>query len=308
MSAVYVTGSSGVLGFELLDHLSAALPGRVTGVARKPLPLRAETLSQIVTPGVLTPDWLPGDERSATIVHCAGLASPRVPFARFEDLSRREIEPQAAFAEALVARGWAGHLVYVSSAGVYGDTDDLPIPETAPLVPKSFYALQKTATEQALRMLAERHGFRLTVLRLANAYGSPLAGPGFGVVTILLEALRSGAPFRLFGTGESLRDYLHVADFTCAVERVVTVDLPERVTTLNLGTGQGTSLARLVALVQEVTGQSLDLRREPLENELKSSVLDISRARALLGWSPEIGIEDGLRRAAEVYARRPATD
>ncbi|MCR8546754.1 NAD-dependent epimerase/dehydratase family protein [Salipiger sp. P9] len=299
MSAeIYVTGSSGVLGCEILDHLTAIAGGKriVTGVARRGLPGGRQALAQIVTPEVLCPDWLKAGDRTATIVHCAGLASPRVPFDDFADLSRREIEPQIAFAEALAARGWAGHLVYVSSAGVYGDSDDLPIPEAAPMQPKSFYALQKMAVEQGLVWLANRHGFRLTILRLANAYGSPLAGPRYGVVNILLDALETGAPFKLFGTGESLRDYIHVSDFCRAVERVCTLPLPDRITTLNIGTGQGTSLARLVALVQEVTGRPLTLQREPLASEVKSSVLGIDRAKALLGWAPTVGIDEGLRR------------
>lgn len=295
MARIYITGSSGVLGYELLAHLSAqAAP--VTGVARRDLPVAGTGLDQIVTPDVLKPGWLPGDDRDSTIVHCAGLASPRVPFADFADLSRREIEPQIGFAEALAARGWAGHLVYVSSAGVYGDTDDLPIAETAPLQPKSHYALQKMAVEQGLALLANRHGFRLTILRLANAYGSPLAGPGYGVVNILLGALETGAPFRLFGTGESLRDYIHVSDFCRAVERVCALAFPDRIATLNIGTGQGTSLARLVALVQAATGGALVLQREPLDSEIKSNVLKIDRARALLDWAPQVGIDEGLRR------------
>lgn len=303
MSRVYVTGSSGVLGFELLAHLTATLGPDVTGVARRRLPRGAGRLAQIVTPDVLWPVWLPRDARGATIVHCAGLASPRVPFESYADLSRREIEPQVGFAEALVARGWSGHMVYVSSAGVYGDTDDLPIAESAPLNPKSYYALQKMATEQALMQLANRHGFRLTILRLANAYGSPLAGPGYGVVSILLDALRTGREFKLFGTGESLRDYIHVADFRAAVEQVCTRKLPDRITTLNLGTGQGTSLAQLVTLVQETTGRTLALRRAPLDSELKSSVLDIRKAHRLLGWQPRIGIEEGLRLTIEAMSR-----
>ncbi|MGR3375518.1 NAD-dependent epimerase/dehydratase family protein [Salipiger abyssi] len=295
MARIYITGTSGVLGYELLAHLGTqAAP--VTGVARRDLPVTETGLAQIVTPDVLAPDWLPEGDTDSTIVHCAGLASPRVAFADFADLSRREIEPQIGFAEALVARGWAGHLVYVSSAGVYGDTDELPIAETAPLQPKSHYALQKMAVEQGLTLLANRHGFRLTILRLANAYGSPLAGPRYGVVNILLDALETGAPFKLFGTGESLRDYIHVSDFCRAVARVCALAFPERIVTLNIGTGQGTSLARLVALVQEVTGRELVLQREPLDSEIKSNVLKIDRARALLDWAPQVDIEEGLRR------------
>lgn len=142
---IYVTGSSGVLGFEILSHLHGA-GFDAMGVARRPLPRSGRGLRQISTPEVLTAGWMPRP-RGETIVHCAGLPSPRVHFNDFSELSRREIEPQLRFAEKLLAKGWRGHMVYLSSAGVYGDTDQLPIAEDAPLAAKSWYALQKMAVE-----------------------------------------------------------------------------------------------------------------------------------------------------------------
>ena len=162
--------------------------------------------------------------------------------------------------------------------------------------PKGWYPLQKMATEQALMLLAQRHGFRLTILRVANVYGAPLAGPSFGVVTILLDKLRSGAPFAVFGSGESLRDYIYVSDFCTAVARACAATLPEPVTVLNIGTGVGTSLLRMTELVPRIAGGRLELRREPVASEVKSSVLDISRTRSLLGWEPVVELEEGLRR------------
>ncbi|MDO6584045.1 NAD-dependent epimerase/dehydratase family protein [Salipiger sp. 1_MG-2023] len=290
---IYVTGSSGVLGFEILSHLHGA-GFDAMGVARRPLPRSGRGLRQISTPEVLTAGWMPRP-RGETIVHCAGLPSPRVHFNDFAELSRREIEPQLRFAEKLLAKGWRGHMVYLSSAGVYGDTDQLPIPEDAPLAAKSWYALQKMAVEQGLSFLAQRYGFRLTILRVANVYGAETAGPSFGVVTILLDALRSGKPFRLFGGGTSLRDYIHVSDFCALVERCCTVQVPGPVTVLNVGTGVGTSLADLAELLPRVAGGSLDLQHEPQAGEVGSSVLDITRARALLQWAPRVALEDGLR-------------
>ncbi|EIE49453.1 UDP-glucose 4-epimerase [Salipiger aestuarii] len=295
---VYVTGSSGVLGFEILSHLHDAGIA-ASGVARKPLPLRNGQLRQISTPEVLRAGWLPG-RADATIVHCAGLASPRVHFNDFAELSRRDIEPQIRFAELLVAKGWRGHMIYLSSAGVYGDSASLPIPENTPLAAKSWYALQKMSVEQGLSLLAQRHGFRLTILRVANVYGAALAGPTFGVVTILLDALRTGKAFRLFGGGTSLRDYIHASDFCAAVERCCRTPPRGPVTVLNLGTGEGTSLASLIELLPRVAGGTLNIVHQPQDGEVASSVLDISRTRAVLGWAPAVGLEEGLRRTVAV--------
>ncbi len=295
---VYVTGSSGVLGFEILSHLHDAGIA-ASGVARKPLPLRNGQLRQISTPEVLRAGWLPG-RADATIVHCAGLASPRVHFNEFAELSRRDIEPQLRFAELLVAKGWRGHMVYLSSAGVYGDADRLPIPEHAPLAAKSWYALQKIAVEQGLSLLAQRHGFRLTILRAANVYGAAAAGPTFGVVTILLDALRTGKPFRMLGGGTSLRDYIHASDFCAAIESCCRRPPPGPVTVLNIGSGEGTSLATLTDLLPRIAGGALNIVHQPQEEEVASSVLDISRARAALGWAPVVDLQEGLRRTVAV--------
>lgn len=295
---VYVTGSSGMLGRGLLaslDHAGFA----VTGVAR-PAPSGAGALperAQIVAPDLLGGAWLPDQETGATVVHCAGLSSARAPFEGVGDLVQREVLAQIGMVEALVARGWHGHLVYLSSAAVYGDPETLPISEAEPTRPKGYYALQKVMIEDALRFLASLHGFALTILRVANPYGTAHPETERGVLRLLLDAARDGTPFTVFGGGGGLRDYLHVSDFGAAVAQVCARP-PETPRCLNLGSGQGTSLTDLIAEVERATGRDLDIRHAPSTMEVGSNVLDIAAARAHLDWSPRMPLGAGVARMA----------
>lgn len=300
MRKVYVTGSSGVLGYEILRHLVAAsVP--VTGVARSPLPAGPD-LPQHTVPDVLGGGWFPEDARDAAIVHCAGLSDARASYGSVPDLYAREVLPQAGFAEALAAKGWRGHLVYLSSAAIYGDPERLPIPETQLPAPKGFYALQKAAVEEALAFLARHHGFRLTILRVANPYGSSRPGSERGVMRLLLDALHGKRDFTIYGSGEGLRDYVHMSDFLTFLDLVLRTPQPDPVTVLNLGSGSGTSLNRLVELVSAAAGRPLRAGRAPSSLEVGSNVLDMRLARERLGWRPRVEIPEGVRRMAADYA------
>lgn len=296
----YVTGCAGVLGFEILRAFDAAgLP--VTGISRSALPEGAAALPHVRVSDALHPGWLAPGDAGATIVHCAGLSDARRRFGSIGELSQEITRPQTDFVEALVARGWRGHFIYLSTAAVYGDTDALPIPETREPQPKGYYALHKLAMEEALLFLAAQHGFRLTLLRLGNPYGTAMPGRERGVMRLLLDALASGAPFTVYGSGETSRDYLHMDDFCAAVARVVTGPLPAAVTRLNLGAGEGCSLNALIAKLEAATGRQLNLVSEPSALEVKSSVLDIARARRILDWAPQVSLDDGLARMVADY-------
>ncbi|WP_240989466.1 NAD-dependent epimerase/dehydratase family protein [Salipiger mangrovisoli] len=296
----YVTGCAGVLGYEILRALTEA--GQpVTGISRSALPEGARALPHVRVSDALHPGWLAPGDAGATIVHCAGLSDARRRFASIGAVMQDVTAPQTAFVEALVARGWRGHFVYLSTAAVYGDTDDLPIPETREPQPKGYYALHKLAVEEALLFLAAQHGFRLTILRLGNPYGTAMPGRERGVMRLLLDALASGAAFTVYGSGETSRDYLHMDDFCGAVERVVHGALPNPVTRLNLGAGEGCSLNALVAQMEAATGRQLNLVTEPSALEVKSSVLDIARARQVLGWAPRVALDEGLARMVADY-------
>jgi UDP-glucose 4-epimerase len=226
--------------------------------------------------------WFDPSHAGAAIVHAAG---------RSGAMQDAEIEAEVArhldLFRALRTRGWRGRLMLLSSAAVYGDAED-PTPETAPLLPVNAYGRMKLAVEQGLAGIVPE----VSLLRLSNIYGSPLDLSRRRVAALLLEAALSGQPFTTYGPGTSLRDYLHVDDFCRAVARALAA--PAGV--WNIGSGTGVSLNDLIARVEAVSGCRLFRSTGPERPEPKSSILEIARARAVLGWSPEVALDEGLAR------------
>lgn len=310
-SEIFITGSSGVLGYDVLRHFHQTVDATVHGVSRRalagPSSEPKDALPNLVVDDLFAADWLAEASRDATLVHLAGLANPRVTFENYATLSEQEIWPHIKMMETLLARGWRGHLVYISSGGaIYGDVDQLPIPETQTTRPKGYYALQKISIENALVFLANQYDFRLTILRVSNPYGSTALKQGQGVVPILLKAALKAETFTAIGTGEALRDYIHISDLCRAIE-MVCMNLGDTdaspINIVNVGSGTGTSLNALIEMVTELTGRQLHVARSDPTFDVKSNVLDIALADQLLGWQPQVDIREGLKRMLDAFER-----
>lgn len=293
---IFVTGSSGMLGYELHDFLTRRMMGPVVGISRQERQAADQRLINHVDQAPLGAGWMTNGALNSTIVHCAGLSNPRRAFDSLSSLTELEITPQIRFAEALVDRGWRGHLILVSSGGaVYGDVETLPIAETAPRQPKGFYGLAKVVVEDNLAFLARKVGFRLTILRVANPYGARIRKPDQGVIPVILDAALGDKAFRMLGNGEELRDYIHISDFTAAVAGACQLADGPLVNIFNIGSGKGTSLRQLIQIISDLSGRQITFDAQPSALDVRSNVLDITQARVVLGWSPKIRIEDGLR-------------
>lgn len=285
MGPFYITGASGVIGSALATHFGT----RAVAVARRPCP---DFSSSKLTKAYESADWL--DDPDGVILHCAGYSNPREAWPDYGSLRDAHIKPQLQMIETLVHRGWHGRLVYFSTAGIYGNAQSLPIPESHPAEPVSPYAQHKLELEQKFADLAARHGFELVILRIANPYGASAFKPHQGVIPLLFNAARTDTPFRLIGSGKSLRDYIALSDLCRAVEAAAVVPLQTPLT-LNIGSGKGTRLLELIALLEQLLNRQIKLEQRPAEQEPSDSVLDINNARQTLGWAPEIPLKTGLR-------------
>jgi UDP-glucose 4-epimerase len=297
MTATYITGASGVIGSSLAHHFVTAGDGRVSAVSRKPCPTLAESHpAQKCVTDLFDTEWLAPEDMDATILHCAGLSNPRLEFRNFADLSRDHILPHVDMLERMLARGWSGRLIFFSSGGaIYGDTLELPIRETHPTNPKSFYGLHKLCLERAFIHMARTHGFELVILRVANPYGSHVSKPQQGVIPILLNCIEKGRQFRIIGDGSAERDYIEMSDLCDVVARTVVLDMQDRPTmTLNIGSGNGTNLNDLIAMIEQITGKILTKCYEPALHDVQSNILDCRRAKSVLKWQPKITLEAGL--------------
>ena len=192
-------------------------------------------------------------------------------------------------------RARVGRAVFTSSGGAgYGDTDVLPTPEEHPTRPASPYGVAKVAGELYLDCWAGLTGGRALALRLANVYGPRQDPRGeAGVVAIFAARLVAGQECVVNGDGEQTRDYVYVEDVADAVARGIAY--PDVSGVLNIGTGVATSVNELHRRLGRIAGVARAPRHGPARpGEQRRSVLDPSRAKARLGWTPATPLDAGL--------------
>lgn len=199
------------------------------------------------------------------------------------------------------AAGKVRRVVFASSGGVlYGEARQVPTPESAEKRPVSPYGVSKLAGEHALRVLGALRGFEAVALRYANVFG-PRQDPNgeAGVMSIFVGRALRGEPLTIFGDGRQTRDYVFVGDVARANLLAGTCDLPpgegHDAIAYNIGTGVERSVLDLVTAVGRAVGSTPKVAHAPARaGELDRSVLDASRARAVLGWTPATRFEEGL--------------
>jgi UDP-glucose 4-epimerase len=187
-------------------------------------------------------------------------------------------------------------VVYSSTGGaIYGEAELVPTNEDAPIRPLSPYGQAKYAAEGYCQLFAALHGLSAISLRYANVYGprqDPL-GEG-GVIAIFCGRLHTGAAPTVYGDGRQTRDYVYVGDVVAA--NLLAAD-SELTGSYNVGTGVETSVLDLVAAFRELAGGApFEPEHAPARaGEVLRSCLDASRARAALGWEPQVDLVAGLR-------------
>jgi UDP-glucose 4-epimerase len=237
------------------------------------------------------------------VVFCAGALTPADSMASPVADLESTLEPLLAVLTALRKTPGVG-VTYLSSGGtVYGEPVQVPIDEDHPTEPIVPYGIAKLAGEKYVSLYRRLWGVPGRILRCANVYGERQpADRNQGVVAVFLERMKAADPIVVIGDGSAVRDYLYVrdlADVICAL-----LDVEDGPAVLNVGSGTGTSLRELIALLEEVTGlparPEYDLSR-PFD--VSRSVLDISRLRRLLPYRP-LPLRAGLERTWSAVAPR----
>ncbi|MEW6154852.1 MAG: GDP-mannose 4,6-dehydratase [Actinomycetota bacterium] len=184
-------------------------------------------------------------------------------------------------------------VVFAASGGtLYGETDKLPIRESAPQRPLSPYGVSKKAGVDYLLAYRELHGLECTSLALGNIYGPRQDPHGeAGVVAIFAGLLLAGRTCTIFGDGEQTRDFVFVDDVVDAFSRAATRGDG---LLMNIGTGTETSVNHLYTTMANGAGAESPPNYAPArQGELRRSSLDPSKAAVHMGWKPWTTIEEG---------------
>jgi UDP-glucose 4-epimerase len=206
--------------------------------------------------------------------------------------------------------GGVRRFIFASSGGVvYGDPETIPTPETAPKLPISPYGVSKLSGEYYLRAIGALRSFEGIAMRYANVFG-PRQDPKSeaGVVSIFVSRLLERQPLTVFGDGKQTRDYVYVKDVARA--NVLASTAPSIAATsldapaFNIATSKQRSVLELAASVGDVMGQKPTLEfAPPRAGELLRSALDVSKAKKVLGWTPQYVFEDGLRELVDWFKK-----
>jgi UDP-glucose-4-epimerase GalE len=246
------------------------------------------------------------------VIHFAAFAyvgeSMRRPALYFENNVTKSLTLLDAVAEAGVR-----HFVFSSSCATYGTPAQMPIREDTPQHPVSPYGETKLIIERALRWYGLAYDVSLATLRYFNAAGADLNGelgeahsPETHLIPLVLDSTMGGRTVDVYGDdyptpdGTCVRDYIHVSDLAEAHVRALEYLLEGgKSITLNLGTGEGSSVGQVISMVEQVTGRRVSRRAAPRRpGDPPVLVADSSLARRVLAWHPTHSGLDSIIRSA----------
>jgi dTDP-glucose 4,6-dehydratase len=208
-----------------------------------------------------------------------------------------------------LARAKECKYLLASTSEVYGDPEVHPQPETYwgsvnPIGPRGVYDESKRFAEALTMAYHHKHGLDTRIARIFNCYGPRLRiNDGRVVSNFVVQAL-AGKDLTVYGDGKQTRSFQYVSDLVEGFVRLMSVDFHEPV---NLGNPQEFTMLELADLVLELTGSKSKIVYEPLPtDDPKRRLPDITRARTLLKWSPEVDLRSGLKKTIAWFGAQAA--
>jgi dTDP-glucose 4,6-dehydratase len=304
MATCLVTGGAGFLGSHLCDellrrgHRVICVDNLETGSLnniehiRDPARFRFEQLD-IVQPYFV-------DEPVDFVYHLASPASP-IDYLRLP-LHTLKVGSHGTHHTLGLAKRHRARFLLASTSEVYGDPQVHPQPESYwghvnPIGPRGVYDEAKRYAEALTMAYHRQQGVNTSIIRIFNTYG-PRMRPhdGRAIPTFLRQALQA-KPITVFGEGSQTRSFCYVDDLIRGMIALAESDLHEPV---NIGNPDEFTLLELAEAVIEVTGSDSEIVHEALPtDDPQVRRPDITKARDLLGWQPEISLRDGLSRTIE---------
>jgi UDP-glucose 4-epimerase len=198
-------------------------------------------------------------------------------------------------------RGGTQKIIFASSGGTcYGEQQEFPATEDHPLQPLSPYGVAKVSVEKYLYVYAHAYGLNYVSLRYANVYG-PRQNPHgeAGVVAIFIKKMLQNDNPIINGDGFQTRDFIYVEDVVKA--NLLAIDYPEN-DVFNIGTGIETSVNEIFHLLNQQFGNQFEeIHGPPKPGEQRRSVLNCTKAKEKLKWTPSVRLSEGLKHTVQWF-------
>ena len=240
------------------------------------------------------------------VVHFAAYKSAGESMSQPEMYWRNNVQGTVNLVEGMLAAN-VQHIVFSSSAAVYGNPQSSPINESSVISPVNVYAETKAMMERVIRWYGETHGLRWTSLRYFNAAGASsdgVLGENWDVTTNLIPlvmkaALNISGPLQVLGNdyptkdGTGIRDYVHVEDLADAHAKAIDyLQSGGANLTVNLGTGAGTSVLEILSATEKVLGHTVPHEFAPRRLGDPAAVYaDATLAKMALGWTAQKSLQ-----------------
>ena len=305
MSVVLVTGGAGFVGSHLCERLLARgdevicvdnfFTGRKANIAH----LLANPKFELVRHDIVHPLHVEADQ----IYNLACPASP--PHYQFNPIKTIKTSTVGMVNMLGLAKRCRARLFQASTSEVYGDPEVHPQPEdywghVNPIGARSCYDEGKRVAESLCMNYHREHKLEIRIARIFNTYG-PRMDPHDGrVVSNFITQALQGTPLTIFGEGRQTRSFCYVDDLVEGFVRL----MDQNTTTgpINLGNPGEFTMLELAQLVLKLTGSKSKLTHEPLPaDDPKQRCPDITRAKAVLDWSPRVPLEEGLKKTIPYY-------
>jgi nucleoside-diphosphate-sugar epimerase len=294
MAKCLVTGGAGFIGSNLADalikkgHEVLVIDNLSTG-KKENLNPRAEFFEKDLRD---FEQIRPIFDKVDFVFHEAAL--PRIPLSIQKPKESNDINIGGTL-NALIASKEAGvrKFIYAASSSAAGGNAALPMREDAPCRPLNPYALQKYVGELYCKIFYDIYGLKTVSLRYFNVYGprQPKEGSYVPVIGIFLTQKKEGKPMTITGDGRQTRDFTHVYDVARANILAMESDRTGSGEVINVGAGKNHSISDIA----EMIGGNIDYIPLP-KGEMRDTLADISKAKELLGWQPEITLEEGIKK------------
>jgi UDP-glucose 4-epimerase len=280
MKKIIVTGGAGFIGSHLVKELAAlGHEVKIYDIALDPT-LDVRDLNATRT-------FIKGAEY---VFHLAAIPSVQYSLEHPEETHRTNLEGTL---NVLIASQEAGvkRVMFASSCAVYGDTEIFPTAENVPAQPKSPYALEKFESEEYLKLFYRMYNLEAVSLRYFNVYGPGQSSKGAyaSVIPKFIEQKNAGKTLTITGDGEQTRDFVHVSDIVRANILAMQSENVGRGEIINIGSGKESSV-NLIAGFFDTKTENTSPRIEP-----RRALADISLAKKLLAWEPQVELKEGIK-------------
>ena len=236
-------------------------------------------------------------EQPEIVFHLAAQIDVRVSMDRPGFDARTNVEGTVNVLEGARRAGSVRRLVFSSTGGaIYGETAEVPTPETVDPFPESFYGQSKQAAELYLAAFTRIYDLSTIALRFGNVYGPRQDPHGeAGVIAIFCGKYEQGERPKVFGDGTQTRDYIFVGDL---VEAIIAAGDSDATGAINLGTEEESTVLDLIDAIRDAGDGRNDFEPEfapARKGELDRSCLAVGKAREVLGWQPRVDVREGIR-------------